>query len=181
MSRLKLFIPLAILILLVILFLPLLMDSERDPELLPSVLVGRTMPQFSLPTLDDPDKLYTKEDIIGEPFLLNVWATWCPSCKYEHPYLLKLAQQGINIYGLDYQDDEDRAKAWLQELGNPYKLNFFDLNGQLVLDLGVYGAPETYLVDAEGKILYRHVGVVNEKVWQEIFRPLYFSEHEQQN
>jgi cytochrome c biogenesis protein CcmG/thiol:disulfide interchange protein DsbE len=115
MRRLKLFIPLIFLILLIALFLPLLMDENRDPNLLPSVLVGRNLPQFSLPTLDDLEKHYTREDIVGEPFLLNVWATWCPSCKFEHPYLLKLAEQGINIYGLDYQEhaaaDDDDTKS----------------------------------------------------------------------
>lgn len=179
MKRFKLFIPLIIVALLIPLFLPLLLDKNRDSKILPSVLVGRTMPQFSLPDLHNDEKLYTREDILGEPFLLNVWATWCPSCRYEHPYLVKLKNEGINIYGLDYQDDKDRAKAWVRDLGNPYKLNFFDPDGQLVLDLGVYGAPETYLVNAEGFILYRHVGVVNEKVWQEIFKPLYFSKNTQ--
>ncbi len=174
MSRLKLFIPLIILLVITPMFLVLLMDEDRDPNLLPSVLVGRTLPDFSLATLEEPEKFYTREDILGETFLLNVWATWCPSCKYEHPYLLQLAEQGINIYGLDYRDDADLAKKWLTDLGNPYKLNFFDPDGQLVLDLGVYGAPETFLVDAKGKILYRHIGVVNEKVWLEVLKPLYY-------
>ncbi len=176
MNRLKLFIPVIVVLMMFTLFLPLLMDKDRDATLLPSVMVGRTLPEFSLPSLHDPQKIYTHEDVLGETFLINVWATWCPSCKFEHPYLLKLAQEGINIYGLDYRDDADRALAWLRDLGDPYKVTLFDPNGELVLDLGVYGAPETYLVNAEGKILYRHVGVVDEKVWNETLKPLYFSE-----
>jgi len=174
-SRIKLFIPLIILGLLVPMFVFLLMDKERDPKLLPSVLVGREFPQFSLPDLLD-DQYYTREAVLGEPFLINVWATWCPSCRFEHAYLLKLAEEGINIYGLDYKDDKSKAQTWIRDLGNPYKLNFFDPEGELVVDLGVYGAPETYVVSAEGRIVYRHVGVVNEKVWQEKLKPLYFSQ-----
>lgn len=175
MSRLKLFVPLIVLAVLVPMFLFVLMDKDREKDLLPSVLIGQDFPQFALPDLHTEGKLYGREDILGEPFLINVWATWCPSCRFEHAYLLKLANEGINIYGLDYKDDKDRALQWISELGNPYKLNFFDPQGELVVDLGVYGAPETYVVTAEGKIIYRHVGVVNEKVWQEILKPLYYS------
>lgn len=174
MSRIKLFIPLIVLAVLVAMFMFVLTDEDRDPNLLPSVLVGRDFPQFSLPDLLD-GQYYSREDIVGEPFLLNVWATWCPSCRFEHAYLLKLANEGINVYGVDYKDDKEKALQWISELGNPYKLNFFDPQGELVVDLGVYGAPETYVVNAEGKIIYRHVGVVNEKVWQETLKSLYFS------
>lgn len=175
MKRIRLFVPLIILAILVPMFLLVLTKQDRNKELLPSVLVGRDFPQFALPDLHTEDKIYTREDIIGEPFLLNVWATWCPSCRFEHAYLLKLASEGINVYGLDYKDDKDKALRWISELGNPYKLNFFDPDGELVVDLGVYGAPETYVVTADGKIIYRHVGVVNEKVWQDILKPLYDS------
>ena len=175
MNRIKLYVPLGILALLIPLFFLVLTDKDREPDILPSVLVGRDFPQFSLHDLHRDDIFYKREDILGEPFLLNVWATWCPSCRLEHPYLLTLANEGINIYGLDYRDDKELAKKWIKDLGNPYKLNFFDPDGQLVLDLGVYGAPETYVVNAEGKIVYRHVGVVNDKVWRELLQPLYLA------
>ena len=171
MKRLKLFIPLIIFLLFLPLFL-LVLDIDRDPNTLPSVMVDQTFPDFALQTLD-ADRFYGKADIVGKPFLLNVWATWCPSCRLEHPYLLKLSEQGVNIYGLDYRDEIEAAKSWIEHLGNPYILNFFDPEGQLVLDLGVYGAPETFVVDAEGYVRYRHVGVVNEEVWETILKPIY--------
>lgn len=174
MKRIKLFIPLIIFFLFIPLFL-LVMKKDRDPNNLPSVLLDRAFPDFALRTLDS-EKIYGRADIIGEPFLINVWATWCPSCRYEHPYLVRLAkEQGVNIYGLDYRDEIEAAKRWVATLGDPYKLNFFDPEGSLVLDLGVYGAPETFFVDAQGFIRYRHVGVVNEQVWNTILKPLYYA------
>ena len=102
-----------------------------------------------------------------------MWATWCVSCRVEHPYLQQLADQGVPIYGINYKDEDAAALRWLQELGDPYIANIADHQGSLGLDLGVYGAPETYLVDAEGVIRYRHVGVVDERVWTTILQPLY--------
>ena len=115
----------------------------------------------------------SRADIIGEPGLLNVWATWCISCRVEHPYLQQLADAGIPIIGLNYKDSDAEALAWLAELGDPYRVNVADHQGTLGLDLGVYGAPETYLVDGQGVIRYRHVGVVDERVWRTILEPLY--------
>jgi cytochrome c biogenesis protein CcmG/thiol:disulfide interchange protein DsbE len=105
--------------------------------------------------------------------LLNVWATWCVSCRVEHPYLHQLADLGVLIYGVNYKDDDADAMRWLDQLGNPYVANIVDSEGTLGLDLGVYGAPETYLVDAAGVIRYRHVGVVDDRVWRTILQPLY--------
>ncbi len=117
--------------------------------------------------------MLTRADIAGQVALVNVWATWCVSCRIEHPYLDTLAQAGIPIYGINYKDEDAAALRWLQELGNPYVATIADREGSLGLDMGVYGAPETYLLDAGGVIRYRHVGVVDEQVWREVLQPLY--------
>jgi cytochrome c biogenesis protein CcmG/thiol:disulfide interchange protein DsbE len=111
------------------------------------------------------------DDWTGQPALLNVWATWCFSCRVEHPYLLELAAQGVVIYGLNYKDEPEKAAQWLVDLGNPYTETIVDQRGDFGLDLGVYGAPETYVIDADGIIRHRHVGVVNAQVWTEQLQP----------
>lgn len=143
----------------------------NDPRLLPSVLIDRPLPDFSLPALKDPGRVLTAADLKGEIALVNVWGTWCPSCYDEHPVLLKLAESGVTIYGLNYKDESPKAIQWLADLGDPYKLNVVDEKGSLALDMGVYGAPETYLLDERGVIRYRHVGVVTEQIWEEVFAP----------
>jgi cytochrome c biogenesis protein CcmG/thiol:disulfide interchange protein DsbE len=167
--RLKLFLPL---ILFVIMAAFLFRGLSLDPQALPSALIDRPVPEFNLPVLGQ-DRLFSKGDLLGEVALLNVWATWCVSCRVEHPYLLQIAQEGVPIYGLNYKDDDAAAARWLADLGDPYRANIADRQGTLGLDLGVYGAPETYLLDAEGVVRYRHVGVVDERVWQTILQPLY--------
>lgn len=168
-ARLKLFLPL---ILFVVLALFLFRGLELDPRALPSALIDKPLPEFSLRALGEGRDL-EKADVIGEVSLFNVWATWCVSCRVEHPYLQLLADAGVPIFGINYKDDDADALRWLQELGDPYRANIVDSQGTLGLDLGVYGAPETYLVDAEGVIRYRHVGVVDERVWTTILQPLY--------
>ncbi len=168
-ARLKLFLPL---ILFALLALFLFRGLELDPRELPSALIDRPLPEFSLPALGGERQL-VRNDVIGRPALFNVWATWCISCRVEHPYLQQLADSGVPIYGINYKDEDGAARRWLQELGDPYLLNIADREGSLGLDLGVYGAPETYLVDAGGIIRYRHVGVVDERVWREVLQPLY--------
>jgi cytochrome c biogenesis protein CcmG/thiol:disulfide interchange protein DsbE len=106
---------------------------------------------------------------------LNVWATWCPACRDEHPYLVELAESGVNVIGLNYKDEAKAALNWLATLGNPYRFNIYDPRGSLGFDLGVYGAPETYIIDTHGVVRFRHVGVVNEKVWIEKLKPVYES------
>ena len=172
MARLKLFIPLLVFVVLALIFLQVLNTEDYNPQDLPSALIGQPLPSFHLAQLDQA-AMITDQDLIGEVFLLNVWATWCISCRVEHPYLNELKTQGINIVGLDYKDDQAKALAWLQKLGNPYRINLFDKDGKLGLDLGVYGAPETYLVDAKGIIQYKYVGVVDDRVWQDEIKPLY--------
>lgn len=172
MSRLKLFIPLVVFALLAGLFLFALKREGYDPHELPSALIGQQLPEFGLPTLES-DQLLTARDITGEVMLINVWATWCPTCRAEHPYLVQLAQQGVRIIGLDYKDDRQQALQWLDSLGRPYAINLYDAEGRLGLDMGVYGAPETFLVDKTGVVRYKHVGVIDDKVWLETLKPLY--------
>jgi cytochrome c biogenesis protein CcmG/thiol:disulfide interchange protein DsbE len=167
-ARFKLFIPLLV---FAFMGLFLLRGLQLDPRELPSALIDKPLPQFSLPDLYSGE-LLAREAVIGDVALLNVWATWCVSCRVEHPYLRQLADGGLTIYGLNYRDDSVEARRWLEQLGDPYRLNIVDADGTLGLDLGVYGAPETYLLDRSGVIRYRHVGVVNERVWVEVLEPL---------
>jgi cytochrome c biogenesis protein CcmG/thiol:disulfide interchange protein DsbE len=171
-DRLKLFLPLIFVALIGIPFIIVLRDKGYDPQSLPSALIDKPVPEFSLPRLGSNEQA-TPSSLKGEPALINVWATWCPSCRAEYPYLVKLAQQGVAIYGLDYKDDSDEAQKWIAELGDPYRFNIVDREGTLGLDLGVYGAPETYLIDSAGIIRAKHVGVVDERVWQETLQPVY--------
>lgn len=170
MNRLALFIPLS---LFAGLTLVLLLGLDKDPTELPSALVGEPFPEFSLPSLQDPETLVTKQDFADEVLLVNVWATWCFACRIEHPSLNALAEQGVKIVGLNYKDQRKAAKLWLLERGNPYAFNIYDDQGSLGIDLGVYGAPETYLVDAQGIIRHRRVGVVDKRVWEAEFAALY--------
>jgi len=144
----------------------------KDPSELPSALIGKPIPAFSLPSVDDPQVILTQTDLKG-PALLNVWATWCISCKVEHPVLNQLSKQGVTIYGINYKDERVAAQKWLREFHNPYKLDVDDAQGTLGLDLGVYGAPETFFIDAHGVIRHKFVGVIDEVVWREQLAPLY--------
>lgn len=168
-SRAKLFLPLALFIALAAF---LYRGLALDPKEMPSALIDQPLPAFSLDNLTDGRAL-TRGDVIGEVSLLNVWATWCISCRVEHPYLQKLADEGVVIIGVNYKDEDRAALAWLQDLGDPYRFNIVDNEGTLGLDLGVYGAPETYVVDAQGVIRYRHVGVIDERVWSGTLGPVY--------
>ncbi len=173
--RLTLFVPLLICIALgAFLFSSL----GKDPQELPSALVGQPFPEFVLEELNDPQRQLSTADFRGDSengqvILVNIWATWCFACRIEHPYLNGLAEQGVAIIGLNYKDNRILAKEWLVERGNPYQFNIFDPRGTLGIDLGVYGAPETYLVDAQGIIRHRRVGVVDERIWNKEFRDLY--------
>lgn len=138
----------------------------KDSTSIPSPLLGKPLPEFALSSLYDESKTLNASDLTG-PALINVWATWCPSCKQEHAQLNKIARdEGVTIYGINYKDDRSKAQVWLEKYLDPYAKNVFDPEGKLGLDLGVYGAPETYLIDAEGIIRYKHIGVVDERVWE---------------
>lgn len=137
-----------------------------DPSLLPSELVNEPVPAFTLPSLTEPARTLSADNLKGKVRLLNVWATWCPSCYVEHPMLVKLAkEQGVVIVGMNYRDERPKALAYLAKHGNPYEAVIYDERGRLGIDLGVYGAPETFLIDAQGVIRYRFVGVLDERVW----------------
>ncbi|MCK5872482.1 MAG: DsbE family thiol:disulfide interchange protein [Methylococcales bacterium] len=166
MKRGLLFIPLG---LFLILGFFLWKGLSIDPTKLPSALLGKPFPAFKIAALKDPNQILSNADLIGKPLLINVWATWCPSCRQEHVQLLKIAQENkIPLIGLNYKDNREAALNWLNQLGDPYQFNIYDESGMLGLDLGVYGAPETYLLDKNGVILYRHVGVITEAVWQKL-------------
>jgi len=144
----------------------------KDPTKLETARLNEPMPAFALPELINAERLITERELTGKVILLNVWATWCPSCRAEHDYLVALANKGVPIIGLNYKDERPEAIKWLKRLGNPYRFNIFDPLGKLGFDLGVYGAPETYVIDQFGYIRYRHVGVVNEKLWLNTLEPL---------
>lgn len=145
----------------------------KDPTKLETARLNDPIPDFQLVALKDETRLITQEDLKGQVFLLNVWATWCPSCRSEHGYLLDLFKKGIPIIGLNYKDERPAAMAWLDRLGDPYSYNIFDPQGKLGFDLGVYGAPETYLIDKNGYVRFRHVGVVDDKIWSQTLEPLF--------
>ena len=171
MKRLKLFIPFFVFTLMAGL---LYVGLSLDPNELPSALIDKPVPKFELPLLSDESQTITEQAMVGKPYLLNVWATWCPSCKHEHPYLMKLAKMGIPIYGINYKDESDQARRLLDKMGNPYLANAVDVDGTLIMALGVYGAPETFVVDAEGVIRHKIVGVVNEQVWTQELASYFF-------
>jgi cytochrome c biogenesis protein CcmG/thiol:disulfide interchange protein DsbE len=143
-----------------------------DPAELPSAMIGKQFPAFSLPSVQG-GKLLTQADLLGKPALVNVWGTWCISCRVEHPVLTRLAQQGVVIYGINYKDVNVDALKWLKDFQNPYQININDEAGGLGLNLGVYGAPETFLIDSKGVIRYKHVGVIDDVVWREQLAGLY--------
>lgn len=142
-----------------------------DSRLLPSALLNKPLPDFELADLRQPEHLIKKQAWLGNIAVVNVWATWCPSCYQEHGFLMRLAHQSVVIYGINYKDERAGAMQWLKSYGNPYESVVFDQAGRLGLDMGVYGAPETFLIDAQGIIRYRHAGPLNEAVWQDVFLP----------
>jgi len=129
-----------------------------DPRRVPSPLIDKPAPAFSLPLLQQPETLISNTDFRGQVTMFNVWATWCVACRQEHPLLMQLAKQGVRIYGLNYKDERDAAKRWLQMYGDPYLANAFDAEGRTGIDWGVYGTPETFVVDRQGVIRHKHIG-----------------------
>ncbi len=150
-----------------------LFGINNDPRELPSALIGKPFPEFSTGSVGDPSVVITRADLLGRPALVNVWATWCVSCKVEHPVLNDLAKQGVLIHGVNYKDNNTDAQRWLKDFLNPYQLNISDPKGTLGLDLGVYGAPETFMIDKHGIIRHKFVGVVDKRVWREKLAPIY--------
>ncbi len=140
-----------------------------NPRELPSALIGKPFPEFALTALHQQERVLGRKDLLGKPALVNVWATWCPACKTEHPWLLKIArEEGVPIYGINYKDDRQAAITWLREWQDPFVFTLFDSEGKLGFDLGVYGAPETYIIDAGGIVRYRYAGPLGQAVWDEM-------------
>ncbi|MBM3384369.1 MAG: DsbE family thiol:disulfide interchange protein [Betaproteobacteria bacterium] len=138
---------------------------DLKPREVPSPLVGKVAPDFELPVLHQPDRLFKPADMKGKPWMLNVWASWCVVCRDEHPVLVALAKQDlIPILGLNYKDQPEDAKRWLKQFGDPYLFSVMDAEGRIGIDYGVYGVPETYLIDRAGVIRFKHIGVLTPEI-----------------
>lgn len=163
-------IPLALFIVLVAF---LAIGLGRDPREVPSPLINKPAPDFQLQQLHEPAKTFSAQEMRGKVWLLNVWASWCFSCREEHPILLDLARTGsLPIYGLNLKDRREDALSWLRELGDPYVLNAADTEGRVAIDYGVYGAPETYLIDRNGVIRFKQVGPITPELLNSTILPL---------
>ena len=161
------------LVIFVVLVVFLAIGLGHDPHEVPSPLINKPAPAFQLPQLHEPTKTFSAQEMKGKVWLLNVWASWCISCREEHPVLLELARAGaVPIYGLNYKDKREDAIEWLNDLGNPYLLSAADIDGRVGIDYGVYGAPETYLIDRDGVIRYKHIGPLTPDVLQGKILPL---------
>ena len=170
MKALKYIIPLAVFLGLAAFFAVGLM---RDPRRVPSPLIDKPAPSFRLQQLHEPARVFTPEDMRGKVWLLNVWASWCVSCRIEHPLLVDMARSNmVAIVGLNYKDKRDDAKAWLGKFGDPYALSAWDIDGQVGIDYGVYGAPETFLIDKQGVIRYKQIGPITPEALEKKILPL---------
>ncbi len=150
----------------------LLVGLHRDPHEVPSPLINKPAPNFKLSQLQEPNKTFTPAEMRGKVWLLNFWGTWCVACREEHPLLLAFSKTGaVPIFGVDYKDDAAAAKQMLLEEGNPYAMTVSDPEGRTSIDYGVYGAPESYLIDRTGVIRFKQIGPITEEVWQKEILP----------
>lgn len=162
--------PLGIFIFLVGLFI---VGLQHDPRLVPSPLIDKPSPQFTLPRLEDTKLSIGKDDLKGKVVFLNVWASWCVECRREHPLLLQMSRsKQFNIIGLNYKDTREEALDWLKQHGDPYQTSAFDQEGQVGIDFGVYGVPETFILDRGGVIRYKHIGPITPEVLKTDIVPL---------
>jgi len=146
---------------------------QLNPREVPSPLVGKPAPAFELPVLAQPEKRFVPADMKGQVWLLNVWASWCVTCREEHPLLVEMAgKKLLPVVGLNYKDKDEEAKAWLKRFGNPYTLSAVDAEGRIGIDYGVYGVPETYLIDAEGVIRFKQIGALTPAILEQKILPL---------
>jgi cytochrome c biogenesis protein CcmG/thiol:disulfide interchange protein DsbE len=144
-----------------------------NPREVPSPLIGKPAPAFELPLLHAPDKTFSQKEMLGEVWVLNVWASWCPPCLVEHPVVTALAQSRLApVVGLNYKDARDDALPWLKRNGDPFAFSVFDLDGRIGIDYGVYGVPETYVIDRRGVIRYKHIGPLTPEVSLKKVQPL---------
>lgn len=164
--------PLLVLSLLVVVFIRGL-SPDRNLRELPSPFLGKPAPAFDLPDLQNPDLRVSNSDYEGRLAMVNFWATWCVGCRQEHSFLMELAEEGVvPIYGIDWRDERAPALAWLRQLGDPYVASGFDADATTGIDFGVYGAPETFLIDKDGQVIHKHLGPLNRAVWERDFVPL---------
>ena len=162
--------PLGIFVLLVFL---LGVGLSLNPREVPSPLIGKPAPAFQLPQLHDPAKSFSPKELQGKVWVLNVWASWCVACREEHPVLTALARSGIApVYGLNYKDQRNEAIEWLRRFGDPYQASLFDADGRVGIDYGVYGVPETYVIDKQGVIRYKRIGPVTPEIVKQKIAPL---------
>lgn len=151
----------------------LFIGLHRDPREIPSPLIGKPAPVFQLTQLQDPSKTISKNDMLGQVWLLNVWASWCVSCREEHPILVEFSKRGVvPIVGLNYKDVRQDGNDWLSKFGNPYRVSAFDNTGSVGIDFGVYGVPETFVIDKQGIIRFKQIGPVTPEVIESKFIPL---------
>jgi cytochrome c biogenesis protein CcmG/thiol:disulfide interchange protein DsbE len=163
-------IPLAVFVVLVVF---LAIGLTLNPREVPSPLIDKPAPPFQLARLDDPQRMVRPEDLRGQAWVLNVWASWCVACLDEHPLLVEFARAGVApIYGLNYKDRPEAASAWLAKHGNPYAVSIVDPDGRVGIDYGVYGVPETFVIDRQGVIRFKHIGPVTPRVLDEQIVPL---------
>lgn len=170
MKVLKYLLPLALFFVLVGF---LAVGLNRDPREVPSPLIDKPAPAFAAPRLDDPARQLRREDLLGQVWVLNVWASWCAPCREEHPVIVDFARRKrAPVYGLNYKDTQAAGRAWLQQFGNPYTATLVDADGRIGLDFGVYGVPETFVIDKAGIVRFKHVGVLTPAVVADRIEPL---------
>ena len=170
MKGLKFLLPLALFVALALL---LAVGLGRDPKLVPSPLIDKPAPAFALTRLDNPQLTIRRDDLLGKVWILNVWASWCVACREEHPLFVQFARRKtVLLYGLNYKDDREDGLRWLARFGNPYDASLVDRDGKVGIDYGVYGVPETFVVDKLGVVRFKHVGPVTPKVLSEQIEPL---------
>jgi cytochrome c biogenesis protein CcmG/thiol:disulfide interchange protein DsbE len=169
MSRL---LPLVAFVLLGVLLAVGLNISDKKTHI-PSPLIGRVVPDFNLPTLHDPERQVSHTDLMGTPYLINFWGSWCPTCVYEHPVITDLANSGrLKIVGLNYRDEPEDAKLWLLRNGDPYDDILVDYDGRISINFGVYAAPESFLVNPQGEVVYKQIGALTPEVIQDVILPM---------
>jgi cytochrome c biogenesis protein CcmG, thiol:disulfide interchange protein DsbE len=169
-KSLKFIIPLAVFVMLAVF---LAVGLTRDPREIPSPFIGKPAPAFRLAHLQEPGRSFAPEEMKGKVWMLNVWASWCVSCRVEHPVLVEFSRRNaVPIVGLDYKDKREDGMQWLQRFGNPYQLSAFDADGRVAIDYGVYGAPETFVIDREGVIRYKQIGPITPEALEEKILPL---------
>jgi cytochrome c biogenesis protein CcmG/thiol:disulfide interchange protein DsbE len=149
------------------------LSLTNDPRKMPSMLLDKTLPPFALPSLDEDGKSFSSADLKGKVSLLNIFASWCPGCRVEHPVLMQLAEKGaVSIYGINWKDSLRNGGGWLKANRSPYARVGYDESGRVGINLGVTGVPETFVIDRSGRVRYRHAGPLTEDVWHQIFEPV---------